>query len=234
MAGGGGCWAGGVGATPHGLASRSSASGELGSRRRPLSDFAHGKGAFGPRIERALVWPMSAEVGAASSSSCPCGRPDFRLQASSPGPRGPLNSPWRSQGASGRGGPRRAGSERRGEAHSCMVRSENRSWGPPGPGEPGGHGRARPASSGVWMYGLSSTRRSPWSDGSVWPGAVNRPPFALPRVCGGPSHVNNVRTPDFSTTRATSGPLGRAGRRAYRGVEGGVARGGAVAKCTRA
>ena len=148
-------------------------------------------------------------------------------------PRAPLNSPWRSQGASGRGGPHRAGSGRRGEAHSCVGRSEKSWW---GPGQPGGHGRARPASSGVWLYGLSSTRRSPWSDGSVWPGAVGRPP--LPRVCGGPSHVKNLHSSldadFFDYTSDVRGPTaawrcwpegvsGRGGpRRAGRGRRGEV------------
>ena len=62
IAGGDGCCAG-AGATSKCLAFRSSASGEAARwRSLPLSTVAPGKGAFGPRNERALVCPMSAEV----------------------------------------------------------------------------------------------------------------------------------------------------------------------------
>jgi len=89
-------------------------------RSLPLSTVAPGKGAFGPRNERALVCLMSAEVRVGSSSGSPSELPGARQQRS-PGPTDP--APRWPQGAEGRGGPRRAGSGRRGEVDLCMVPS---------------------------------------------------------------------------------------------------------------
>jgi len=145
---------------------------------------------FGPCLRRSELRRRRALLANALTFDC---KREVR------GRTDPLISGCWPRGASGRGGPRRAGSGRRGEVHSCMGRSENRWW---GPGE--GHGQRRRGGD-VPLQFYSALLGS---DGSVWPRAVGPASFA---PCLRRYDVNNVHSspkPDFlSTPQATSGPF---------------------------